>query len=275
MPVLADTFSPEVAARALDAGAAAINDIGGGADPEMLELVAERGCGYVLMHIEGPPRVDRAPRAYDDPVEHLQALVRASGSRRAVALGVDRGADRARPRPRLRPHHRRRPRDPAPARRAARARPAAVRRALAQGLPRRGPRRLLGGARSPAERARGGDRSPRPRSRSPPAPRSCASTTSTRARRAAHRRPRSRCPARSDHARRRRRRSPGSGCSRRARSTSAWSPTSVEERAPARSCRRRPRALAPELAAALAPRRDRDALLAPGRGARGRGRRAT
>ena len=26
----------------------------------MLELVAERGCGYVLMHIEGPPRVDRA-----------------------------------------------------------------------------------------------------------------------------------------------------------------------------------------------------------------------
>ena len=61
VPVLADTFSPEVARRALDAGAAAINDIGGGSD-EMLELVAERGCGYVLMHIEGPPRVDR-PRA--------------------------------------------------------------------------------------------------------------------------------------------------------------------------------------------------------------------
>ena len=37
----------------------------------MLELVAERGCGYVLMHIEGPPRTDRDRRAYDDPVEHL------------------------------------------------------------------------------------------------------------------------------------------------------------------------------------------------------------
>src|ERR687892_641203 len=58
VPVLADTFSPEVASRVLAAGAAAINDIGGGAD-EMLELVAEAGCGYVLMHREGPPRTER------------------------------------------------------------------------------------------------------------------------------------------------------------------------------------------------------------------------
>ena len=49
---------------ALDAGAAGINDISGGS-PEMFELVAEAGCGYVLMHIEGPPRVDRAPRRYE------------------------------------------------------------------------------------------------------------------------------------------------------------------------------------------------------------------
>jgi dihydropteroate synthase len=70
VPVLADTFSAEVAAQALDAGAAAINDIGGGTD-EMLELIAARGCGYVLMHIEGPPRTDREPREYGDPVEHL------------------------------------------------------------------------------------------------------------------------------------------------------------------------------------------------------------
>lgn len=70
VPVLADTYSPEVARRALDAGAAGINDIGGG-EPEMLELVADRGCGYVLMHIEGPPRVDRPAPAYTDVVEHL------------------------------------------------------------------------------------------------------------------------------------------------------------------------------------------------------------
>jgi dihydropteroate synthase len=72
VPVTADTFQPEVAKRALDAGAAAINDISGGADPEMLDLVAERGCGYVLMHIEGPPRADRPPPGHPDPVAHLK-----------------------------------------------------------------------------------------------------------------------------------------------------------------------------------------------------------
>src|SRR5947208_2345069 len=72
VPVTADTFQVEVARRALDAGAAAINDISGGRDPEMLDLVAERGCGYVLMHIEGPPRVDREPAGHRDPVAHLK-----------------------------------------------------------------------------------------------------------------------------------------------------------------------------------------------------------
>ncbi len=86
VPVLADTFSPEVAARVLDAGAVGINDIGGG-EPEMLELVAERGCGYVLMHIEGPPRVDRDPPAYGDVVAHLSGWF-AERIERAAELGV-------------------------------------------------------------------------------------------------------------------------------------------------------------------------------------------
>ncbi|MGH2953576.1 MAG: dihydropteroate synthase [Solirubrobacterales bacterium] len=73
VPVLADTFSAEVARRVLDAGAAGINDISGGADPALLELVAETGCGYVLMHIEGPPRADREPRSGGDPVGRLLA----------------------------------------------------------------------------------------------------------------------------------------------------------------------------------------------------------
>jgi dihydropteroate synthase len=71
LPISADTFSAEVAGRAIEAGAVAINDIGGGS-AEMFELAAETGCGLVLMHIEGPPREDREPRAYDDPVEHLK-----------------------------------------------------------------------------------------------------------------------------------------------------------------------------------------------------------
>jgi dihydropteroate synthase len=72
VPVSADTFSVEVARAALAAGAVVVNDISGGSE-EMFELVAETGCGYVLMHIEGPPRVDRPAREYGDVVGHLKS----------------------------------------------------------------------------------------------------------------------------------------------------------------------------------------------------------
>jgi dihydropteroate synthase len=87
VPVSADTFSVEVARRALGAGAVAVNDISGGSE-EMFALVAETGCGYVLTHIEGPPRVDRPPHDYDDVVEHLISWFggRVETARR---LGVD------------------------------------------------------------------------------------------------------------------------------------------------------------------------------------------
>jgi dihydropteroate synthase len=71
LPVSADTFSAEVARRALEAGAVAINDIAGGSEA-MLELAADTGCGLVVMQIEGPPREDRPIRRYDDPVDHLK-----------------------------------------------------------------------------------------------------------------------------------------------------------------------------------------------------------
>jgi dihydropteroate synthase len=87
VPVAADTFSPRVAERALRAGAVAINDIGGGA-PEMLALVAATGCGYVLMHIEGPPRVDREPPRYGDVIERLKEWFAAKLAD-ARAAGVD------------------------------------------------------------------------------------------------------------------------------------------------------------------------------------------
>ena len=38
----------------------------------MLEVAASTGCGLVIMHIEGHPREDRAPRDYGDPVDHLR-----------------------------------------------------------------------------------------------------------------------------------------------------------------------------------------------------------
>lgn len=72
VPLSADTFSPEVARQAWAAGAVVVNDISGGCE-EMFGLVAESGCGYVLMHIEGPPRVDRTWRQYGDVVDHLKS----------------------------------------------------------------------------------------------------------------------------------------------------------------------------------------------------------
>jgi dihydropteroate synthase len=87
VPISADTFSVEVARAALGAGAVAVNDISGGSE-EMFELVAETGCGYVLMHIEGPPRVDRPAPEYGDVVEHMKSWL---GGRVEAAqrLGVD------------------------------------------------------------------------------------------------------------------------------------------------------------------------------------------
>jgi dihydropteroate synthase len=99
IPVLADTFEPEVARVALEAGAAAINDTGGGRDPAMLELVAEAGCGVVVMHIEGPPRKRRETPDYDDPVSHLKGWFAeriADASARGVAgdqIALDPGFD--------------------------------------------------------------------------------------------------------------------------------------------------------------------------------------
>lgn len=98
VPLSADTFSVEAARRALAAGAVAINDISGGSE-EMFELVAAAGCGYVLMHVEGPPREKRPPRAYVDVVEHLKSWFGGrveAASRLGVAMeqiAIDPGLD--------------------------------------------------------------------------------------------------------------------------------------------------------------------------------------
>jgi dihydropteroate synthase len=98
LPISADTFSSEVARRALEAGAVAVNDIAGGSEA-MLELAAETGCGLVIMQIEGPPREDREPPRYDDPVDHLKGWFTArleAAARRGVdeeQIALDPGLD--------------------------------------------------------------------------------------------------------------------------------------------------------------------------------------
>jgi dihydropteroate synthase len=98
LPISADTFSVEVAQRALEAGAVAINDIAGGSDA-MLELASETECGLVVTQIEGPPRQDREPPRHDDPVDHLKGWFTArleAATRRGVdeeQIALDPGLD--------------------------------------------------------------------------------------------------------------------------------------------------------------------------------------
>ena len=63
-----DTTSAEVARAALDAGADAVNDVSAGLDDAaMLPLIAERGCGVILMHRLRLPRADVYSHQYADP----------------------------------------------------------------------------------------------------------------------------------------------------------------------------------------------------------------
>ncbi len=67
IPITIDTYHAAVAEAALDSGADAVNDISAGSlDPQLLELVARRGCGYVLMHMLGTPETMQQEPCYDN-----------------------------------------------------------------------------------------------------------------------------------------------------------------------------------------------------------------
>lgn len=61
-----DTFRPDVARAALDAGADIINDVYGGREPGMLEVMAQKACPVVLMHSRGDPSTMTRLTTYDD-----------------------------------------------------------------------------------------------------------------------------------------------------------------------------------------------------------------
>ncbi len=62
-----DTTSAEVAAAALDAGAHIVNDISAlREDPEMVEVIREKGAGVVLMHMRGTPKTMQELTDYKD-----------------------------------------------------------------------------------------------------------------------------------------------------------------------------------------------------------------
>ena len=94
--VSVDTMRASVAAAALDAGAAIINDVSGGlSDPDMLPVVAERGCPVILMHWVSPDDYHAGAGGRTDYGGDVVASVRDHLARRvdaALAVGVDPGA---------------------------------------------------------------------------------------------------------------------------------------------------------------------------------------
>ncbi len=88
-PISVDTSKAAVAAAALDAGAAIVNDVTAlRADPELAGLCAERGCAVVLMHMLGDPRTMQDDPRYGDVVDEVRAFL-AERTEAAVAAGID------------------------------------------------------------------------------------------------------------------------------------------------------------------------------------------
>ena len=89
VPMSIDTYRASVAAAALNAGVGVVNDVSGGlADPEMVAVVRDAGCPWILMHWRGHSEHMQELARYDDVVKdvRVELLARVDA---AVAAGVD------------------------------------------------------------------------------------------------------------------------------------------------------------------------------------------
>lgn len=83
--VSVDTWKPEVAEAAVDAGASLINDVSGLADLGLADVAARSGAGLVLMHTAAAPKEAHFP-GYEDPMADVIAFLR-----RRMIVARDRG----------------------------------------------------------------------------------------------------------------------------------------------------------------------------------------
>ena len=86
--VSVDTMRHEVAVAALEAGAVVVNDVSGGlADPRVMEVVAEHGAAYVVMHWRAHSTEMQQHASYDDVLVEVRDEL-AQRLEAAVAAGV-------------------------------------------------------------------------------------------------------------------------------------------------------------------------------------------
>ncbi len=81
VPISIDTTKAAVARRALEAGAAMINDISAlRFDPDLAGVGAEFGVPVILMHMRGEPRSMQVAPHYDDLVADIRGFLEAAAS---------------------------------------------------------------------------------------------------------------------------------------------------------------------------------------------------
>ncbi len=90
VPISVDTYKSSVAKKAIEAGAAIVNDISGlRFSRDMANVVADSGAAVVVMHIKGTPRDMQQSPVYDDVVGEVMAYLE-EGIEIALKAGVDR-----------------------------------------------------------------------------------------------------------------------------------------------------------------------------------------
>lgn len=71
VPISIDTRHAEVAGKALNAGAAMVNDVNAFQEDGMEELLVETGAGSVIMHMKGKPKDMQVSPSYEDVIEEI------------------------------------------------------------------------------------------------------------------------------------------------------------------------------------------------------------
>ena len=75
VPLSIDTMKPEVAGKAISAGASIVNDVSGMRDPYMVRLAASAKVGVVAMHMLGNPKTMQEHPRYADVVGEVRSFL--------------------------------------------------------------------------------------------------------------------------------------------------------------------------------------------------------
>jgi len=88
VPISIDTYKPQVARAAMDAGAVIINDINGLRDAKLARITARYNAGIVIMHMKGNPRTMQRASVYISLTNEITAYLR-QALERARDSGID------------------------------------------------------------------------------------------------------------------------------------------------------------------------------------------